>query len=109
MPDPSCSVNEANTMSPIRMHNTSASTTMVLRYPINAPLNQLPHTKAEAIQLSGEFSSSCFGVNVSNCINCDLGAGAAAASAALGLDPLPANATALEKKRQFLDYIGVYI
>ncbi|KAF8330633.1 hypothetical protein F5887DRAFT_1000145 [Amanita rubescens] len=87
--DPSCSVNEANTMSPIRMHNASASSSGVLRYPDGAPVNQLPHTKTDAIQLSGPQ--------------------AAAAAAALGLDPLPENATALQKRRQFLDYIGVFV
>lgn len=41
--------------------------------------------------------------------NCNIGAGATAASVALGLNPVPENATALEKRRQFLDHIGVFI
>jgi len=85
----STAVTEANSLSPIRLHNASASTTARLRYPNNAPIAQLPQTKADAIELSG--------------------ASAAAASALLGLAALPPNSTALERRRQFLDHIGVFI
>ena len=93
-------------MSPIRMHNASASTTTTLRYPNNAPLNQLPQTKADAIQLTGKSYPLCFRQNLPNC---NLGAGATVASGLLGLGPLPADATVLERQHQFLDHIGVFM
>src|SRR6266576_2029076 len=63
--DRSCSVNAANTLSPIRMHNASASSTGVLRYPNDAlAVNQLPLTKADAIGLSGNHYSLRYGLNI---------------------------------------------
>ncbi|KAF7421240.1 hypothetical protein PC9H_011761 [Pleurotus ostreatus] len=77
---------------PVRMFNATASVTADLIYPPHVPEGArpfLPRTKEQAIRLSGEDAARC--------------------SALIGLPALASEATALQHRCQFLNYLGVQI
>ncbi|KAJ8690800.1 hypothetical protein PTI98_012199 [Pleurotus ostreatus] len=95
---------------PVRMFNATASVTADLIYPPHVPEGArpfLPRTKEQAIRLSGTsrgyhpFSIFDFIVK--------LGEDAARCSALIGLPALASEATALQHRCQFLNYLGVQI
>ncbi|KDQ23660.1 hypothetical protein PLEOSDRAFT_177112 [Pleurotus ostreatus PC15] len=77
---------------PVRLCNATASVTADLIYPPHVPEGVrpfLPRTKEQAIRLSGEDAARC--------------------SALIGLPALASEATALQHRCQFLNYLGVQI
>ena len=96
----------SNDLLPMRLHNAVTSETAPLRYPPGVPVGHpLPQQRYELYTLTGMFSL-LMNLNFIN-ISRLSGAQCQDISAHLGLPPMSANTTVLERRRQIGDYLGV--